>query len=74
MRRMTVKFVVLVISDKDNGNITGRNLVLQDESGGIVVRFEDDHNFALNQEVEVLISGQELSEFNGLLQVNDVPK
>lgn len=63
----------VVISDKDNGNITGRNLVIQDETAGIVIRFEDDHNFALNEEIEVLISGQELSEFNGLLQVNNVP-
>ncbi len=63
----------IVISDTDNGNLTGRNVVIQDESGGIVVRFADDHNFALGEEVEINISLQELSEFAGLLQVNNVP-
>ena len=62
-----------VISDRANGNITSRNLVIQDETGGIVVRFEEDHAFNLNDEIEVIISAQELSEFNGLLQVNNVP-
>lgn len=63
----------IVISDKDNGNWTGRNLVLQDESGGIVIRFTANHSFALGEDIEINISGQELSEFNGLLQVNNVP-
>lgn len=60
----------IVISDKDNGNFVGQNMVLQDATGGIVVRFQGNHNFSLGQEVEVVISGQELSEFNGLLQLN----
>lgn len=63
----------VVISDVDNGNLTGRNLVIQDESGGIVVRFNDNHSFALGEDLEINVSGQELSEFNGLLQVNNVP-
>ncbi len=63
----------IVISDKDNENTTGRNVVLQDETGGLVVRFTDDHNFALGEDVEVIVSGMELSEFNGLFQVNEVP-
>ncbi len=62
----------VVISDQDNGNWNARNMVLQDASGGIVIRFADDHSFALGEEVEINISGQELSEFNGLLQVNNV--
>lgn len=63
----------IVISDKDAGNITSRNLVLQDTSGGIVIRFTSDHEFALGEEIEVIVSNQELSEYNGLLQVNNVP-
>ena len=64
----------IVISDRANGNTTGRNLHIQDESGaGIVVRFMDPHSFALNEEIEVNVSGVELSEFNGLLQLNNVP-
>jgi hypothetical protein len=63
----------IVISDVGNGNLTGRNLVLQDASGGIVVRLTADHTFALGEEIEINVSNQELSEFNGLLQVNNVP-
>lgn len=63
----------VVISDVDNGNLTFRNLVIQDATGGIVLRFNDEHQFALGEEVEINVSGQELSEFNGLLQVNNVP-
>lgn len=62
----------VVISDKDNGNIDVRNMVVQDATGGIVVRFQSPHNFALGEEVDVVVSGQELSEFNGLLQVNSL--
>ena len=62
----------VVISDKDNGNIDVRNLIIQDASGGIVVRFQSPHNFALGEEVDVVVAGQELSEFNGLLQVNNL--
>lgn len=63
----------IVVSDKDSGNITGRNLVLQDASGGIVIRFSDNHDFALGEDVEIVVSGLELGEFRGLLQVNNVP-
>lgn len=62
----------VVISDRDNGNTTGRNMVIQDASGGIVVRFSANHSFSLGEEVDVSVSGQEISEFNGLLQVNNV--
>lgn len=63
----------IVISDAANGNITGRNMVIQDASGGIVVRFADNHSFALGEDVEINVSNMELSEFNGLLQINNVP-
>ncbi len=63
----------IVISDVGNGNLTTRNLVVQDASGGIVIRLTADHTFALGEEIEVNVSNQELSEFNGLLQLNNVP-
>ena len=47
--------------------------MLQDGDRGIVVRFDANHAFPLGEEVEIGVSGQELSEFRGLLQVNDVP-
>ncbi len=63
----------VVISDAASGNITGRNLVLQGASGGIVIRFNDVHAFALGEQLEINVSSLELSEYNGLLQVNNVP-
>ena len=63
----------MVISDFENENITGRNLVIQDESGaGIVLRFGDFHAFGLGEVISVAVGGRELSEFNGLLQISDL--
>ncbi len=63
----------IVISDWESGNITGRNLVVQEPAGdGIVIRFDANHSFRLNDEIEVNLSGGLISEFNGLLQVGDV--
>lgn len=61
-----------VISDRTNKNLNDRNLYFQDASGGIVVRFTENHCYDVGDEIEVDISGQELSEFNKLLQVNNV--
>lgn len=63
----------IVTCDVGNANITGRNAVIQDASGGIIVRFSANHTFALGEELEITVSGMELSEFNGLLQLNNVP-
>ena len=63
----------VVISDRENANITSRNLVIQGaDSKGIVLRFDDSHNFNLGDELEVITSGIEISEFNGLLQLNNL--
>ncbi len=67
------KIIATVISDKNNMNTTTRNIHIQDATGGIVVRFSADHSFSLGDELEINVSGQELSEFSGLLQVNNVP-
>jgi hypothetical protein len=63
----------IVISDRANNNLNARNLYLQDGSGGIVVRFTENHCYDLGDEIEVDVSGQELSEFQKLLQVNNQP-
>jgi DNA/RNA endonuclease YhcR with UshA esterase domain len=61
-----------VISDKDSLNTDTRNLVIQDATGGVVVRFASNHAFKLNDEVEIDIEGASLELFSGLLQVNNV--
>jgi hypothetical protein len=63
----------IVISDKDNLNINNKNLVLQDSTGGIVVRFASAHSFALGQKVRVDVGGQTLTSYNGLIEVDGVP-
>ena len=64
----------IVISDVANANVTNRNLYLQEAGGaGIVIRFDATHEIGLGTELDVNVGGLELSEFNGLLQVNDVP-
>jgi hypothetical protein len=64
----------IVISDRVGNNLNGRNAYVQDLDGsaGILVRFSANHSYNLGDEVEVEVSGQELSQFNGLLQVNNV--
>jgi hypothetical protein len=65
----------VVISDRSKNNLNARNLVLQQGNGlsGIVVRFEANHTFNLGDSIDVVVSGVELSQFNSLLQVNNVP-
>ncbi|TVR82377.1 MAG: hypothetical protein EA409_04885 [Saprospirales bacterium] len=62
----------IVISDKDNLSVAERNLFFQDESGGIAIRFNGNHSFPLGAELEIDVSGNELSTFQGLLQINNV--
>ncbi len=62
----------VVISDYTSSSVTGRNLYLQDATGGIVVRFAANHSFVLGDEIKVNIGGAALSEFNGLLQLDGV--
>ncbi len=62
----------IVISDKDNGNIEATSMVLQEGESGIAIRFQEAHNFALGEEVEINISGQVLVELRGLLVLNQV--
>ncbi|MBK6824096.1 MAG: hypothetical protein IPG87_14345 [Saprospiraceae bacterium] len=67
------KILGIVTSDKDNSNVNARNLFIQDASGAITVRFSANHSYALGDELEINLKGIELSEFNGLLQLNNVP-
>ncbi|BDS11871.1 DUF5689 domain-containing protein [Aureispira anguillae] len=64
----------IVISDKDNGNITAKNLVLQQTGGaGVVVRFTSDNTtISEGDSITVDISGADISEYNGLLQISNV--
>jgi len=64
---------VQVISDFESGSINGQNAVIQDETAGIILRFDENHSFAAGTELLVDVSGQEISEFRNLMQLNNVP-
>ncbi len=62
----------VVISDFASQSVTGRNLYIQDATGGIVVRFAQNHTFAIGSELKITLNGGALSEFNGLLQIDGI--
>ena len=64
-----------VISNMDLNNSNSRkNIVLQDESAGIMVRLKEDNTeFKFGDVIEVNIEGQSLEKYDDLLQINGVP-
>ena len=62
----------IVTSDKDGKNFNTQNLIIQDDTAGIALRFTAAHSFALGDEVQLNLNGIELSEFRGLLQLNNI--
>ena len=64
----------VVISDAAGKNASTLNCVIQGEDGkGITIRFAGAHTFPLGETIEINLGGVELSEYNGLLQLNKVP-
>jgi hypothetical protein len=63
-----------IISDVSSGNITSKNIAIQDGLAGIIVRFTANNTvLQLNDSVEVEIGGGQLYYYNGLLEVDQVP-
>ncbi len=63
----------VVISDQCAGNIDPKNIVIQDSTGGIVVRFLSAASLPAGALVTIQAGGVELTEYNGLLELNNVP-
>lgn len=65
----------IVISDRQNENMPGQNMVISDDSGaGITIRFAGFHEFNLGTRVRIVVaSPMPMSQFNGLLQLDNVP-
>jgi uncharacterized protein DUF5689 len=62
-----------VISDIEHDNLPNKNAFVQNVDGdGIAIRFSEAHNFEMGDEVEISIGGQELSEYNNLMQINNL--
>jgi hypothetical protein len=67
------KINAYVISDRTTGNIVSQNMVVMDASAGITVRFTSAHTFNEGDQIEIPLDGATLSEFNGLMQLEDIP-
>ncbi len=62
-----------VISDKNTGQVNFQNVFLQNGEDGILVRFSSEHSFDIGTQLKITVSGHEVSEFRGLLQLNEIP-
>lgn len=60
-----VQFQGSVISDRSKGNTQPKNLHLQGEGAGIIVRFQKNHAFDLGALVDVKIKGAKIQRYNG---------
>lgn len=63
----------VVVTNNAENNFDAKNLVIQDGTAGITCRMLAAHGFTVGDSVEVLTSGAELSDFRGLLQLNNTP-
>ena len=65
---------VTVISDRTSGTTNVQNAVVQGDDGyGIILRFTAPHTFNVGDELFVNVGGRSISEFNGGLQIADLP-
>ena len=57
-----------------NGNITDRNIVMQDETGGIVVRFDENVGTQVNEGdiLRIALNGANLGSFADVKQISEV--
>ena len=64
----------VVISDVASGNITAKNIAVQDGASGIIVRFTANNTaLQLNDSVQIEIGGCQMYYYFGLLEVDLVP-
>ena len=57
-----------------NGNITDRNIIMQDETGGIVVRFDENIGTQVNEGdiLRIALNGANLGSFADVKQISEV--
>ncbi len=67
------KITVTITSDYLTKMIPDKNAYAQDGTAGIQLRFTKAHTFAKGQILQIDISGLELSNYNGQLQINNIP-
>jgi hypothetical protein len=69
----TIRGTVISNLELNNGSSL-KNIIIQDETAGIMVRLTSNNtDFLSGDVVEIKIQGQSLGQYNGLLQLNNVP-
>ena len=69
----TIRGTVISNLELNNGSSL-KNIIIQDETAGIMVRLTSNNtDFLSGDVVEVKIQGHSLEQYNGLLQLNNVP-
>lgn len=69
----TIRGTVISNLELNNGSSL-KNIIIQDETAGIMVRLTSNNtDFLSGDVVEVKIQGQSLVQYNGLLQINNLP-
>ena len=69
----TIRGTVISNLELNNGSSL-KNIIIQDETAGIMVRLTSNNtDFLSGDVVEVKIQGRSLEQYNGLLQLNNVP-
>lgn len=69
----TIRGTVISNLELNNGSSL-KNIIIQDETAGIMVRLTSNNtDFLSGDVVEVKIQGLSLEQYNGLLQLNNVP-
>lgn len=61
-----------VISDYTTSALDTRNVIVQDATGGICLRYSTAPNFSMNSQYDFNVGGLTLAEFNGWLQINNM--
>ena len=63
-----------VISNINLGNLTSKkNMYIQDETAGVMIRFETDHTYNYGDLLKIDVSGLSLEEYSSATQLNNVP-
>lgn len=69
----TIRGTVISNLELNNGSSL-KNIIIQDETAGIMVRLTSNNtDFLSGDVVEIKIQGKSLEQYNGLLQLNNVP-
>lgn len=69
----TIIRATVVSSRELNNMISQKNAYIQDASAGIQIRFAENHEYDFGAEIEIDLSGEQLSLYGGAPQLGEIP-